>query len=686
MKPTLPLVPRLLAAIALLACPGAAFAQEAGAGGRTVYQAAYFTAFSPSNALELVRRVPGFTLELGSQEVRGFGQAAGNVVINGARPSSKSDTLETILARIPATSVARVEVGPGDLFGAEYSGKAQVLNLVLTSAGGLAGTATATLRRDFSGQVTPEGSVSALYRRGRSSFNASAGYNNSHSPEEGTDVLTRLPGREVAEFRRKYNDVSERNPFLTGAWAHDAGPNRTAHLNFRVARDDFELNQTNGVFPAAGPVRDDRLSQNFRTDDYELGGDVTRPLLGGGLKLIGLATRRHRKNSEVSLNRVGGSLLGGFAQETDSVADERVLRTVWSRPDLGGWSVESGVEGVFNRLDSDVNLYEIESGGGRSRIDLPVDQATVTEWRGEAFVNAGRALSPALRIDLGLTFEASRLTVRGDAEAERSLRFLKPKAVIDWKPGDGWHAQLSVARTVAQLNFEDFVSSAELANDRVDAGNADLVPQRAWEGRLTVERPVLGDGLAKIELGYNHIALIQDRVPTPEGFDAPGNLGTGRQAFARATLDAPLGNFGIKGGRLTLNGTYQATSVEDPYTHRNRRFSGFSEWEFEATFRQDLGKFAWGLTYEGRPRVTYFRRNETDSLNSIEPYVTAFAEYRPSQATTVTLGVDNIFDLGAERDRYFYRPDRRTPLPYEHELRARKSHTSLYLRLKQSFG
>ena len=58
--------------------------------------------------------------------MRGFAGAAGNVVINGQRPSSKSDTLETMLARIPASRVLRVEVGPGDLFGSEYAGKAQV--------------------------------------------------------------------------------------------------------------------------------------------------------------------------------------------------------------------------------------------------------------------------------------------------------------------------------------------------------------------------------------------------------------------------------------------------------------------------------------------------------------------------------------------------------------------------------
>lgn len=661
-------------------------AQAPAQNGRTVYEVAYFAQFSPSSALEVVQRTPGFSLELGAQDVRGFGQAAGNVVINGARPSSKSDTLDTILARIPASRVARVEVGAGDLFGSEYSGKSQVLNLVLTAAGGIAGTLDAGLRRDFSGQVRPDGNVSALYRRGNSTFNASAGFNNAHFPEEGTDTLITLPSGALREFRRKYNDTSDREGFLSGSWALSGGDNEDAHLNFRVAKGRFQLDQENDVFPAAGAIRDDRLSQNSRRQDYEVGGDVTRPLFGGGIKLVGLATRRHRLNLDVSLNRIGGDVIGGFAQDSESQRDETVARLTWSRGNFEGWSVETGAEGALNSLDSDVNFFALDDEGARTRIDLPVDQAIVTEYRGEAFVNAGRSLSPKLRMDLGLTYEASRLTVAGDAEAERTLRFLKPKAVLDWKPKPGWHAQLALSRTVAQLNFEDFISSAELANDRVDAGNANLVPQRAWEARLTIDLTILGDGLAKLDFGYNLISQLQDRVPTPEGFDAPGNLGTGRQAFARATLDAPLARFGIKGGRLTVNALLQHTSVEDPYTLTSRRFSGFPSWDVDASFRQDLGKFAWGINYFGQPRIAFYRRDEIDSPNGIEPFLTAFGEYRPSRRTTVTLGLNNLLQVAGTRDRTFFFPDRANLNPALFERRERNAHISMSLRLKQSLG
>lgn len=669
--------------------PAVAAAQPAGtplANGRTSYDAPYFTQYAPSTALQIVQRVPGFALEETNQDVRGFGGAAGNVVINGQRPSSKSEPLTTILSRIPANRVLRVEIGPGEAFGAEYSGKPQVLNLILTAAGGVAGTMTAQLRRDFTGQLLPAGSVSALIKRGKSSFNLSAAVVQQRTSDEGTDRITTLPSGAEVEYREKVNHYRQPNGAVSAAWSHDDGPNRTAHLNLRYAADRLRLTQVNTVFPVGGAVRDDRLFQRYDIDSYELGGDITRPLAGGGLKLIALATRRDRDLADLSLNRTPtGVVTGGSAQDVADRLEETLGRLVWSRPDLDGWTVEAGAEGVINRLRSRVDLFALGAGGVRSRIDLPVDDATVREVRGEAFINAGRPLAPALRLDLGLTYEQSRLTVRGDATAERTLAFWKPKATLDWRP-TGWHVQLAVQRTVAQLRFEDFISSAELSNDRVNGGNPDLVPQRAWESLLTVERPILGDGQARLELGYNRISLVQDRVPTPDGFDAPGNLGSGTVFIARPRIDAPLDRFGFKGARLTVSVSYVQARVRDPYSGARRPFSGSSDLFADVSLRQDRGRFAWGVSANGSSDFAIYRRNEVDGFRNAIPLVTAFAEYRPDARTTITLQVGNATDAGVVRDRRFFAPDRRSAAPYLREVRVRDQHVVPVLTLKRNFG
>ena len=662
--------------------PGATGAAD----GRLVYDAAFFRTFSPANALSIVERTPGFQLDVGDQEVRGFGQAAGNVVVNGQRPSSKSDTLETILQRIPANRVIRVEVGRGDLFGAEFAGRPQVLNLVLTDAGGIAGTVEGTVMRDYTGRLYPGGSASTLIRRGKSSLNLALGVENERSTEEGFDRIVTLPDRRETEFRRKVNRIEAPNGYVSGAYEYIGGTNRTAHLNGRVSLDRTSLSQTNDVTLATGVVRDDRLTQRYKLKGFELGGDYTVPFAGGGLKLIGLATRRDRDDRDVSLLRVRSDVVGGFTQSVLAARDETVIRTVWNRGDLRGWSVETGVEGALNVLDSDVNLFELDGIGPPVRIDLPVDQARVSEYRGEAFLNLGRPLSKTLRLDMGATYEASQLRVTGDAQARRVLTFLKPRATLDWRPGGKWHAQASIKRTVAQLQFEDFISIAELTNERVNGGNANLQPQRAWELLAFVERPILGDGLIRLEAGYNRISLVQDRVPTPEGFDAPGNLGDGDLYLLRGRVDAPLSSLGVKGGRATVYLSYIGTRVEDPYTGRDRPFSGTSPLVATASFRQDRRKFAWGIDLEAVLPSRFYRLNEVDQNWSQAPYVEVFAEYRPTPRSTITVGLENATDAPAFRRRTFFRPDRRTPLPFAEEFRRRNRHVLPYVTMKHQFG
>jgi hypothetical protein len=175
----------------------------------TIYSADFFAQYAPRSALDIARRVPGFGLDLGDSEIRGFAGAAGNVVINGSRPSSKAETLETTLLRIPANRVVRVEIGPGDLYGAEYSTKSQVLNVILSAEGGIDGNITASVRRLYTGRVYPDLSGSALIRRGQSTINLSAGFNNTLNHEEGTDLLTDYETGEFIEHRRKHNSYRD---------------------------------------------------------------------------------------------------------------------------------------------------------------------------------------------------------------------------------------------------------------------------------------------------------------------------------------------------------------------------------------------------------------------------------------------------------------------------------------------
>jgi hypothetical protein len=670
----------------------------------TVYDAAFFAKFAPRTALDIAKRVPGFQLdlgstqnELGSVDVRGFAGTAGNVVINGARPSSKAETIDTTLARIPAQRVVRVEVGPGDLFGSDYAGKSQVLNIILSDHGGIDANVTAAGKRWYTGYINRDLSGSAVITRGPSSFNLSAGTARNKQFEEGTDTLTDVDTGELVEHRRKHNAYFNRDPYIAAGWALERGSDKAFHLNARWQPTRFDLTQRNRVTPSDGPEHDDNLFQHYKDPLIELGGDVARPLAGGAIKFVALATRRKRNDFDNYLQRNGliedGAIVdGGFEQTVKARRNETIGRLSWSHGDLGGFSFEAGAEAAYNTLDYGLQFFEIDENGDRVPIDLPLDNATVKEKRGEVYVTAGKTLSPALRIDGGVNYEFSSLRVSGDASAKRSLKFLKPNLSVDWKPGAGWHAQASIRRTVAQLDFYDFVSIADLSAGRVNGGNENLEPQRTWEFRVTAEHPLLGDGLFKLDLGYDLVSKLQDRIlicdeEDPDAcFDAPGNIGTGKRYFAELTVDAPLSRI-WSGLRAKFTATVQRTRVKDPIDGRLRNFSGFfPDWQWTIDVRRDVGKFSYGFNIADRDRFTFFRTDEFDSNFNGGPYGTAFIEYRFRPQTSITLDVDNAFETSGERNRLRFFPNRADPLLIINEFRERNRHLSFGLTLKQSFG
>jgi TonB-dependent receptor-like protein/outer membrane beta-barrel protein len=665
----------------------------------TVYDAAFFAQYAPRSAYDIVRRIPGFTLDLGNSsaasgvDVRGFAGTAGNIVINGGRPSSKSETLDVLLSRIPASRVVRIEVGPGDLYGADYSSKTQVANLILKEGGGTAGNITVSAVRHWMGKIIPTGGGSISFSRGPSTFNLAADTRRTDYFEEGFDRVTDVASGEQLEYRRKFNSIHPHDPYVSGSWAMEKADNEAIHLNARFQPSTFYLHQDNHVIPTGDPERDDTLVEDYKTKTFELGGDVSRPLGGGALKFVGLANREHRTAlDEYDVGNLGHTEIeGGSLDNSISQRNETIGRVTWSKQKLFGLQFEAGGEVAVNTLDYHFNLFDIDEGGTRTKRDLPIENAQVKENRGEVWINAGRALTKDLRIDGGVNYEFSHLTVSGDASADRKLSFVKPSVTLDWHAPHGWHSQFILRRTVAQLDFFDFVSSAELSVGRVNGGNANLQPQRSWEGRLLFEHSVLGKGQARLELGYDLVSMLQDRIlvfdEQGHAFDAPGNLGTGRRMYADLTFDAPLDGL-WSGLHVRLHGNLQQTRVNDPIDGITRDWSGFyPRWLWDADIRRDAGKFAYGVALSDNRRATFFRTDELDTNYNVGfPYTSAFIEYRPSSRQTLTLNLDDISNTGGARDLIIYDPDRRQPDPSVHEHRFRNSHVRIGLTFKQSFG
>lgn len=91
--------------------------------------------------------------------MRGFASAAGNVLVDGERPTIKSGGLEDFLSRIPADAVERIEVTRGAQRAGETAGQGLIAN-VIRKPQTFAGTWSGELERNPAGLIYPRGEVS----------------------------------------------------------------------------------------------------------------------------------------------------------------------------------------------------------------------------------------------------------------------------------------------------------------------------------------------------------------------------------------------------------------------------------------------------------------------------------------------------------------------------------------------
>ena len=178
---------------------------------------------------------------------------------------------------------------------------------------------------------------------------------------------------------------------------------------------------------------------------------------------------------------------GGFRANWSSASRNEITRCrrSWSRVRTSlGFSFEIGGEGALNSyfLPPCPAVSELTSYGYAVPIDASDRRCAVAACLRRGLRQLRQDALPAVRFDGGINFEFSHLMVPGDASvAAASSPQAEPDARLEVRHRMGRPAV--GRRTVAQLDFYDFISLAELSVKRVNGGNAQLHPQRAWEFR-----------------------------------------------------------------------------------------------------------------------------------------------------------------------------------------------------------
>ena len=639
-------------ALVIFASAAAAGAQAPAAEpGVIAYPAAFFADVRPTSAYDMVLRLPGFSFDKGAT-VRGLAGSGGNVLIDGQPPLAKNDSLEDILKRIPATSVARVEVIRGGAQGVDMEGRTVMANVVRRQEAGFHGVIQPYFNAVYDGRFLPGIRLEEQWALpGGRSLELSHQISTGHFPndEYGDGVRVRYGVSGVRLVDSKVNADSQGSRLATtGAFSTPLlGGRANLSATVMLNRGTLEL-YDNERFTRAVEYE---KSPNNR-GQYEAGLRFTRRLS----PRVGIETLLFQQyfTQDQRSHFEGLGLTRDFALDRKSA--ESVGRVQFNLSAGPGLKVEAGVEGAFNHLNSQTVLAV----NGRP-VALPAGDVVVEELRGEAFLRGTWQVVPHITLEGGVRQEASRVTSAGDVVLNKSLKFLKPRAAVTWAPDAATQVRLRVEREVGQLNFDDFVASPQVASTGVVvSGNPDLTPQQAWVYEVAWERRFWDAGA--IVLTYRRFDLtdVVDRAPIfgPGGVilaDAPGNLGAGRKTEIQAGITLPLDRLGLKSAQLKGQVTWRDTKVIDPLNTTSREISTLHPVDWEAHFSQALPawRMTWGLDLAGGIRERVFRLSEIET-KKISPYLSLFVEDRLRPDLTLRVEVTGINLRNARRIREVY--------------------------------
>ena len=288
---------------------------------------------------------------------------------------------------------------------------------------------------------------------------------------------------------------------------------------------------------------------------------------------------------------------------------------------------------------------------------FPNSAATVQERRAEAMLTYGRPLAPNLTLQASLGGEYSQLSQEGAGGLTRT--FYRPKGFVNlaWQPRPGLDLSARIERVVGQLNFFDFVASANVSAGTTNAGNANLVPPQSWNAQVQATRNLgrWGNGTARL---YGRlISDIVDVIPMPAAASRPAicratppstaSSGRARSTSIRSACPAPSS---------TSTSSSRRSRLTDPLTGRRRPISENLTRQIDIGFRHDIPhtQLAYGAEYFQFRQSPGFRLDQRCHFVDTPGSLGAYVEHKNVFGLTVRASVDNLLGTNESFGRSFY--------------------------------
>ncbi|MEN7538714.1 TonB-dependent receptor plug domain-containing protein [Aurantiacibacter flavus] len=623
---------------------------------REVFTPADFASFAPRSALDMLERVPGFAIDdRGGGQGRGLGQASGNVLLNGERLASKSDSITDQLARIPAGNVIRIEIVDGAAL--DVPGlTGRVANIVANSTGGVQVQFEwrPQLAAEYSKNRWLEGVISASGTFGALDVTVAAEGKPFYGGSGGTNYVTFASGRVEERFSTglEQGDDTKYSTSLRYGLPGGAVANINASLLLRRFRE-WERERT--LSPDVAPLYEEIFSLS-RGYDYEVGGDLEFALAGGRLTLIGLERYdRLTFRSQSEVDPATGVPVTGILFSRFTESGERIGRAEydWAMLD-GDWQLSG--EAAFNRLDRTSDLFTLEPDGTFTPLDFPAGTGGVTEDRYSASISHSRALTPTVSMQLIVGGEYSRIQQTGSGALARSFRRPNGSLSLSWSASERLNVSLKIERRTGQLDFADVLAEVNLADDNQNAANNELRPDQRWAYDLEAARDFGPWGNATLRIFQRDFSDYTTFVPTPTGGSARGNIETARIQGVELYGTVRFEPVGFTGARLDYSLNLRESSYTDPVLGGALPV-GFAEpFELELDWRHDIPvtDWAWGAALRRTRFNPSYRVAEYGYDHRIGNALALFVEHKDLLGLTVQAKMSNLLQDELVYDRYVF--------------------------------
>ena len=641
--------------------------QEASAApsGARIFLPEEFLRFAPRTALDMVRQVPGFTLEGESRE-RGLGQASGNVLINGQRISGKSNDAVTSLSRIPVAGVVRIEIVDGATL--NIAGLSGPIANVITRSTGLSGQAQwrGEVRTRNTKPLFTNGSASLSGSTGRLTYTLGLRNDSFRRGNAGPTEIFSEAG-ELIDLRQEQALFSGERPRISGNFKFSGPGGSVGNLNLSYERFWFDQSETSARRGVESPDRLRTLTGEQKRSSVEIGGDYELGLGGGRLKLIGLRKMESGPADTLVVTAFsdGAAAIGNRFQRIGKEG-ETVGRAEYRwRGGSSDWQLSA--EAAFNTLDNVSSLFALLPDQSFAELPLVGGTGKVTEDRYEGAVTWGRAITAKLTLQASVGGEYSQLSQSGPLEQTR--RFFRPKGfgAAAWKATPRLDINARLERRVGQLNFSDFLASANLGRESADAGNPDLVPPQSWDAEIEATRDLGVWGTSSARVYSRLISDIIDQIPVGLTQEAPGNLDQAKVFGIEWNSTLQLSALGWRGAKLDAQVQMQRSRLIDPLTGAKRPISNDLVRRLDISLRHDVPgtDWAWGGQIVQMRRSPFVRLSEISLNYEARPFDTGlFLEHKNVAGLTVRAAVRNLLGANDYLDRTVFVGRRGSPISF----------------------